>query len=69
MVYEQDHTTETTPDSNAIDCSDRLTPGESRYRTSSVLELHMSGFGVYQGLPRIFSVLRVDSTSPRSTYG
>jgi hypothetical protein len=32
MVCEQHHTTETTPDSNAIDCSDRLTPGKSRNR-------------------------------------
>jgi len=32
MVYEQHHTTETTPDSNAVDCSDRLTPGKSRNR-------------------------------------
>ena len=53
MVYEQHHTTETTPDSNAVDCSDRLTPGKSRNRTSGVLALHMYDKGVYQALPTI----------------
>jgi hypothetical protein len=42
MVCEQHHTTETTPDSNAIDCSDRLTPGKSRYRTSGFWQLRES---------------------------
>jgi hypothetical protein len=37
-----------------------------RWETTSA---QVTGNGVYQELPRIFSVLRVDSTSPRSTYG
>jgi hypothetical protein len=44
--------------------------GPDLFQTDNLgIGTHLDGFTVYQELPRIFSVLRVDSTSPRSTYG
>jgi hypothetical protein len=40
MVFEQHRTTETTPDSNAIDFSDRLTPGKSYPEAEPLPVLH-----------------------------